>query len=96
MTYHNNTHQVELANHGTADIWVIFADGHPVSTFRVLCPKTRTINFIHDVVYLNKSYSEWIKIGNQVIILVSYEDQMRRTIMKAFSKIIIIAMITVM
>ena len=73
MTYHDNRHQVKLANHGTEGILVSVAYGHPVGTFWVLNPKTWQINLTCDMIFLNKSYNEFNKVDDRVTVLVHYE-----------------------
>ena len=55
------------------DRLIYYYDRHQVGTFCVLNPKTRKINLIHDVTFLNKSYGEFNKVDDTVIVPMSYE-----------------------
>ena len=41
MTHHDVKHKAKLFNQRIAGIWVAFAVGHPVETYRILNPKTQ-------------------------------------------------------
>ena len=55
-TYQNNSHQAKLANFGTQEIQVGFAEGHPVDTYHVYNSKTK-ISLLEDMIFLKNMVS---------------------------------------
>ena len=58
MTYCINSHHTKLANQGTQEVQVSFADGHTISTYHVLNPKTCKISPTKGMTFLGRSYGE--------------------------------------
>ena len=54
-THHDNSHQAKLANHGTSEIWVELAEGHPVGTYHAFNLRMRKNSLTNDVTFLGKS-----------------------------------------
>ena len=73
VTFKDNTHWAKLTNPGTPGIWVGYDKNHPPSTYRILNPKTKRIILTRDVTFLNKSYSEYNRVGKPTILNISYE-----------------------
>ena len=73
VTFKDNTHWAKLANCGTPGILVGYTDNHPTCKYRIFNPKTKRIILTRDVTFLNKSYSEFYKVENPVILTMSYE-----------------------
>ena len=72
-THWDNSHHVMLANHGIPGIWVGGADGYPTGTYQVFNPKTKKITLTREVTFLQKSYRDYNKAENSVLVTTSYE-----------------------
>ena len=70
-----------------------FADGHPVGTYQVLNPKTYKICLTKYMTFLNKSYDQWGKVKNPVLVPASYEGLMRERLKWFPNNIILIIII---
>ena len=73
-TYIVNFHWTQLANLGVPGIWVGFIEGHPVGTYCVFNPKTKTIIFTKDITFLQKSNKYWSRIEKLFLVPISYEE----------------------
>ena len=71
-TYRDSTHQGKLANHDTSGIWVGYVEGHPTNTYWVFNPKTKNI-LTSNVTFLQKSYGDYSKVENPVLVIMSYD-----------------------
>ena len=72
-TYKDNSHWAKLANRWTPSIWVSYAEGHPTSTYQIFNPKTKKIILTQDLIFLQKSYGDYIKVDKPVAVSTSYE-----------------------
>ena len=59
FAYNNNTNEAKLANCGTTSIWVGHSKHHPTGTYQIFNPKTRKNILTWDVIFLQKSCSEY-------------------------------------
>ena len=71
-TYWDTSHQAKLANHGT-QFWLVLKKGHPVGTYWVYNPKTKTVILTKNMTFLQKSYRDWEKVEKLVVISKNYE-----------------------
>ena len=72
-TYKDNSHQAKSANCGTPGIWVGYAEGYPTDTYWIFNPKTKKDILTWDVIFLQKSYTEYTKVDKPVVVTTSYE-----------------------
>ena len=72
-TFKDNTHWAKLANEGTPSIWVGYAKCLSTSTYQIFNLKTKKIVLTQDVTFLQKSYSEYTKVENPAVLIMSYE-----------------------
>ena len=73
ITQWNKFHHAKLANHGTPGIWLGYTDDHPTSAYQVFNPKAKKIILTRDLSFLQKSYRDYNKVKNPVLVTMSYE-----------------------
>ena len=71
-TYGDNIYQSKLANSRAPGIWAGFMEGHKIGTYPYLTPRQKNIP-IKDVIFLQKSWKDYIKVKKPVLVTMSYE-----------------------
>ena len=72
-TFNDNTRWANLANWCITGIWVGYTENHPTGIYRIFNSKTKQIILTWDVTFLQKSYCEYSKVENPVVLNTSYE-----------------------